>query len=1479
MRPTRRPRWFPLAVLFFAVLGAPARAHGAPEAALGTPLWRPADDATRTRVREWIERASSGWTPNRGQVAHAGGEARVLYSANVDGARVLVTTNGLRYYFLERVPKPGHRRGGEREEGPRQVKWARVDVELEGATIRPEQARPRRVLTERGVEHFYLPQCPEGILDVPSYAEVEFPEVYPGIDWVVRGEPGAPVHHDFVVRPGADPSRIRLAYTGAQSIEVSEDGQSLHVRTALGEVREGALRCTQRGGSREIGARFVLEGNVVTVRLDDYERAEPLVIDPPLVWSTYYGGEDYDGPITIVCDNVNQTVYAVGYTASDSLPTLLGTGYNDGTYDLGVDGVIWKFNQLGVAQWVTYYGGSGYESCYDAQIDGVGNLYVGGETGSSNFPLQFLSGAYNQAVGAGLDGFLLKFNALGVRQWATLYGGADGDEVNGVSIDAAGKVYLCGHTTSADLPLANPGGGAYFDNSFDPDGDAWVARFGTLGALEWATYLGGSDLESAYGVLAAGGQLYVVGYTWSSDFPTANPLGGAYFQPALADQQDAYVSRFTLGGVMTWSTYYGGDGFDFADDAVIKGSGNVVVGGFTRSTDLPIWNPGGGAYFDNTGGGGANFDFFLAEFTPAAVPVWGTYLGGSTDEGADRAQAKRHAVDAAGQVYLTGTTASSDFPVVAPFGSYLDNSWSGSTDAVIVRFGPNRSLDWSTYFGTVDTDFGTSVSVGVSGCLFATGESWELGSMFTQDPGLFAYYRASSRGSDDVYFTKFCAPNSACCQDNTCVPASSQSQCFAMGGTAFYPGQSCSTVTCTILCTICGKKFNDLNRNGVQDAGEPPLAGWTIQLSYPPNGPVYATTVTNAQGEYCFTAIPCGEWKVSEAHQPGWVQTFPATGAHTVTLGTGSTQNGVDFGNAPCVSNTPCLPSPTWLAAWWPMSDTPGAISAADVAHPDPARNVAQLHGGAVLDSATLCLAGPADYATVPDADQLGLDFGEGSFSIAAWVNATPGIPWTRGIVEKRAKLSPLGDTRGWSLALDGLTSVLTLGVGGAPQIVPGPECPPAMWSHLAVVVDRAGGHGRWYLNGDPQPAFDFVPATGDVTSEADLEIGRIAPDFGAGPGFNGCIADLALFGAALSAADANKVWIPGPISFCPEYALIPQVTTICQGQTTRQVCFNLYNGNATAQTYQWSLAGLPAGTGCSVAGPTQFSPASGTVVIPAGSLSAAICVTITRPTGFTAHNATACFALSFANLATGRCQTRTAKLRVDNGCYCVTPPPTAVNVAARVPAGTLIGIGIDLPCDPIAKLAYQVRAEWLDPEHADPVALSLNGLPPGMPVTGELDGLSGITPTLEVVARYPRGYDPAALYEIVVEADTDGDGALERLAGVPVRPTYELVQSTGGIPPAETAPAARLAVSPNPFFGRSSIELALPQAEVIDIAVFDLGGRRVRTLARGRHEPGPLRLDWNGHDDDGRRVAAGIYFVRYAGGGRSLEAKVVKLR
>jgi hypothetical protein len=296
------------------------------------------------------------------------------------------------------------------------------------------------------------------------------------------------------------------------------------------------------------------------------------------------------------------------------------------------------------------------------------------------------------------------------------------------------------------------------------------------------------------------------------------------------------------------------------------------------------------------------------------------------------------------------------------------------------------------------------------------------------------------------------------------------------------------------------------------------------------------------------------------------------------------------------------------------------------------------------------------------------------------------------------------------------------------------------------------------------------------------------------------------------------------------------------------------------------------------------FTPAGGAVTVAPGSCSTPICVTIPRPAGFTAQNATSCYAISFVNDSTGACQTRTGTIRADNTCWCITPAQSGiVSVPGRL-AGGLTGIpvviGIKYPCGPPIASPYRVIALPLNPDHPDPLALSLNGLPPGEPVFGTLspDPVGGDL-DVTVMVSYPHGYDSSAPYEIVLEADTDGDGEMERQCSTVVAATYDDTEVTGAPSGPPAVESVKLALAPNPFFTGSNIRFSLARAEDVDLGVYDLGGRLVRQLQHGRLLAGPHAIEWNGRDDGGRRAPAGVYFVRFSSPGRRMESKVVKLQ
>ncbi len=1471
-----------LAVLASASVAAPLDVRSTPASAF------PSTDA-----------ADVGWRPNFGQVPDGEGRpARdVLYLAEVPGARVVVTTQGLTHWFVTRRATD-ERDGGEERENPRERRgppvprdvrepvtfdWARLDVHLLGADVRAERARVEQPLPSSGHVNYYLPHCPQGVRDVPAYGRVTFGDVYPGVDWVVRTESDRSVHHDFVVAPGADPAVIRMRYEGASAIELSADGRTLVVRTSLGEVREGALRCWQGAPARDVPARFRVQGDVVTVEVPAYDRNAPLVVDPPLSWYTLYGGDSFDGPQDVVTDPVTGDVYVVGYTGSTTMPVLNpgGGSYFQGATAGSVDGFVWKFDATGVRLWATYFGGSDWDTFIDAAVDATGNLFVAGVTPSANMPLVVRPGAWNQAViGGGQDGMIVEFSPTGALLWSTYFGGVTGDGFNGIAIDAGGKLYLGGYSASADLPLANPGGGAYFQPV--PNGgvsgyDATIQRFAANGALEWSTFYGGGpDWDLANGITARGGAVVLTGETSAPNLPVVNPGGGAYFQGTVGGLQDGFVARFDAAGVLTWGTYFGGSDFDSVDEPVIDANGNLFVDGSTYSTDLTLVNPGGSAYFQPVLGGSA--DFLLAKFAASGALGWSTYYGGSGLEGMAGYGGKSAALDAQGRFHVTAQSASPDLPVLNPGGgAFFSGTYSGNGDAVLMQFANDGTRLWATYMGRPSMDFGRSVTVAANGCMFAVGEVQDNAGPLAVNPGGGAWFTATNQspGQDEGYIARFCSPPSACCLDFTCVPVWSAAQCADLGGASFHPNTSCVPSPCTGACAVCGRKFSDLDGDGVQDPGEPGLSGWTIRLLDLANVLV-ATATTNAQGDYCFTNLACGTYTVSEVQQPGWVTTAPANGSHVVSPQFGGTATGVNFANRPCAGNAPCVGVPPGVAGRWTFDELPGATAAVDVTHAEPASQRAVLAGGATGASGALCLQAPGDHARVPAADQLELDFGTGSFAAAVRLRVDAGSAGPRVVLDQRAPDAGGLGVRGWSLFLMGQQAFLELDTGGAPQVVPGPMVPADTWTQLAVSVDRAHAQGLWYLDGETQAAYGFTPVAGALGG-ADLVMGQAADGLGGSAPFAGCLDEVVLWDTAVGEEAARKALGPPPVAWCPDYAVLPQVTTLCKNRDSVQVCFQIGNATAVPQTFQWSFAGLPAGPGCTVAGPVQFTPSAGTVTVPPGGNSGAICVLVRRPVGLTAQNATACYALSWLNAATGVCRTRSATLRADTTCWCAPPTaPAFVTVPARVPTGTVIGLPFEHPCDP-RSAPWRVVPRWTDPVHADPLALALNGLAPGVPVTGTLPPTSGAG-RLDVVANFPRGHDPSARYELVFEMDTDGDGSFEPLSTTIVSSTYDTTGVVDVPTPPAPGPGVRLLVGPNPFVARTSIGFTLPAPDAVELAVHDLSGRRVRRLAGGRLAAGPHRVEWDGRLEDGRRAAAGVYFVRLVASGTRLEAKLVKV-
>lgn len=736
-----------------------------------------------------------GFTENKGQFVNDRGETipSVYFRLSSKGTDVYLRDSGLTFVFTKRSPlnstaSPSH--------SNTQIKceWTRIDL-LFGTLINKEQIIKGNP-SSQGYSNHYHTHCPNGVLNVSEYGQLTVTDLYPGIDLMLSAEPDAGIKYDFVVHPGADASVISIEYKGVSEITSPADGKTLMVKCALGELNEGKLLTYQDAKNNEINSSFSIAGNTVRYQLGEYDHAKKLIIDPPLTWATYYGGDADDFCFDITTD-AQGNVFVTGTATASNFPCQdPGSGaYYQGTGIYSMhwisDAFVLKFNNQGVRQWATYYGGDGAEIGYGIKVDANGNVYVVGSAEGLNMPVfDQGGGAYYQATCAGGsslgtelnlgDAFILKFTNAGVRLWATYFGGSGADGAMNLDIDAAGNIFITGIAASTNFPVVDPGGGAWYQSTGGSSYDIFISRFTPAGILSWSTYYGGSLNDMAYGIyIDANDDVYVTGSSGSTNFPTLNSGSPAYFQGALSGglNSDIVVLRFSDSGVREWATYYGGNKEEEGQNICVDLNGNIYVVGLTTSTDLPTLDPGGGAFYQGTYGGAAVWDggdVFILKFGPQNEQLWATYYGGADGENDPNNEAfvsaSSVATDASGNVYVTASTVSSGFPTYNPGGSYyyLGTYQGGLTDGgdiVIMRFNSLGQREWSTFYGGTNDDFSEACTLDLTNnCYYVTGytlsgSGWGGPStnLFTVDPGGGAYIQNTNASfKKNGYILKFC---------------------------------------------------------------------------------------------------------------------------------------------------------------------------------------------------------------------------------------------------------------------------------------------------------------------------------------------------------------------------------------------------------------------------------------------------------------------------------------------------------------------------------------------------------------------------------------------------------------------------------------------------------------------------------------------------------------------------------------------------
>ncbi|MGB7761542.1 MAG: SBBP repeat-containing protein, partial [Bryobacteraceae bacterium] len=420
------------------------------------------------------------------------------------------------------------------------------------------------------------------------------------------------------------------------------------------------------------------------------------------------------------------------------------------------DAFVAKLNPAGSALvYSTYLGGSLDDRGTAIAVDSAGNAYIGGVTLSTNFPVKNAYQATYKGGGGSPpfccsppkvllsfgDGFLTKLNPAGTALvFSTYFGGSLDDTVTSLALDGAGNIYIGGSTLSPDLPVLHAYQ-SHFAGAASPSvqpflsiGDGYVAEFNPAGSLVFSTYLGGSSDDAVMGLAVdSAGAIYVTGFTSSADFPvTANApqrryAGGGQMEGFLVG--DAFVAKLmpstSAAATLVYSTYLGGSKDDAGMAIVVDVANAAYVAGFTNSTDFPISNMG---VLQPTFGGSLNTyqptgDGFLSRITAdGSETSYSTYYGGRSDDAITAL-----ALDAQGNLYLTGSTTSTNLPVT-----------SNAAQKVFAGSGPSRTDTGDAFVAKIA---GLAAGAVIAGVFNAASETTALA------PGSFAVVFGQNLGT------------------------------------------------------------------------------------------------------------------------------------------------------------------------------------------------------------------------------------------------------------------------------------------------------------------------------------------------------------------------------------------------------------------------------------------------------------------------------------------------------------------------------------------------------------------------------------------------------------------------------------------------------------------------------------------------------------------------------------------------------------
>jgi len=549
---------------------------------------------------------------NKGQVTdqHYNPRPDIDFKLSAPGVTIFIGDGQIHYQWYKEEEKA-------EESKPINITSYRMDVTLQGANANAE------VITadvRKDKETYYFPGLGKDGVTASLYRKITYKDIYPQIDWVLYTN-GVDLKYDFVVHPGGNPKNIKLQFAGATSLQMQNG--SLMAATPFGSITEQKPYSYNAETKERVPSSFILDGNTLSFDISSINGT--LVIDPAIVWATFYGGVQNDRVSHYYVEK-NGDVFMPGSTSSTSNIATAGS------FQASFPGIraafLAKFNTNGQRLWATYFGGYGSCGFVDCAVDKYGSIYAVGGTDTGITTL-ITPGAHQTTPGSNeySDGLIVKFNAAGQRIWATLYGGYDTDECLAVGSDTSGYVYVAGSTYSGNN-ISTPGTQQPIKMAMMP---AFLAKFDSAGQRQWCTYYGdmaGSEntwLNDLY--VSKNGDPVITGYTSSTNPNNMLTTVGALQTTYGGGQCDGFIAKYNkANGQFIWATLYGGNEGDFISGITGDDNDNIYIAGVTESTNFFASTPGAHkTTFNGTGSA------IIAKFNSSGQRVWGTYYGDTTN--------------------------------------------------------------------------------------------------------------------------------------------------------------------------------------------------------------------------------------------------------------------------------------------------------------------------------------------------------------------------------------------------------------------------------------------------------------------------------------------------------------------------------------------------------------------------------------------------------------------------------------------------------------------------------------------------------------------------------------------------------------------------------------------------------------------------------------------------------------------------------